>query len=113
MTDDTRPFVREMLREGIRELGGSSSNVQLRDWGLERYPGMQVNSINADIISVTVNHPSRIHYQGGESPRMADGDRYDVFCRPERQGLWQIVERGDGGGSWPRPPKGRKWMSYA
>lgn len=107
MTDEPRPFIREMLKEGIQELGGAASNTELRDWVLEKYPGTNANSINASIILLTVNHASRIHYPENQSPRVADDERYDVLYRPERgrlelydperHGLWQIVEREDGG----------------
>jgi hypothetical protein len=39
MSSQPRSFVWQMIREAVEALGGSTANVAVRDWILERYPG--------------------------------------------------------------------------
>jgi hypothetical protein len=94
-----------MVKEAIAALGGASTNVKVRDWILEKYPGTNPNTIQCQIIVSTVNHPSRIHYSENKNPRVADG-QYDFLFRtgrgclelydPARHGVWRIVKQDDG-----------------
>jgi hypothetical protein len=94
-----------MIREAVNSLGGATTNVAVRDWVLERYPGTNAATIQAQITVCTVNHASRIHYPENKKPRQADS-QYDFLFRPERgrlelydparHGAWEIVEGEDG-----------------
>jgi RecB family endonuclease NucS len=94
-----------MIREAIDALGGSATNVAVRDWILGHYPGTNVSTIQAQTIVCTVNHASRTHYPENQKPRTAD-TQYDFLFRPERgklelynaakHGVWEIVEGEDG-----------------
>lgn len=100
-----RPYVWQMVREAVDALGGETTNVAVRDWILEHYPGTNTNTIQCQIIVCTVNHPSRIHYPENQKPRCANS-QYDFLFRPERGKLilfnpsqhrqWEIVESEDG-----------------
>ena len=106
MAESKKIPVWKMVREAVDALGGKTSNVEVRDWILEHYPGTNTNTIQCQIIVCTVNHSSRIHYPENTKPRMATG-QYDFLYRAEKgklelfdaavHGAWQIVENEDGG----------------
>jgi len=105
MTSQPRPFVWQMIREATVALGGSTTNVAIRDWILGHYPGTNTSTIQAQIIVCTVNHASRVHYPENQKPRRADS-QYDFLFRPERgrlelydparHGDWEIAKGEDG-----------------
>ena len=105
MENSRRPAVWQMVREAINAMGGTTTNVAVRDWILARYPGTNTNTIQCQIIVCTVNHPSRIHYPENQKPRQIP-NHYDFLFRPERgklvlydatqHGQWHIVEGEDG-----------------
>jgi hypothetical protein len=106
MSDEGKPYVREMVKEAIEALDGQTTNVELRDWILDRYPETNKNTIQCQIIVCTVNHSSRIHYPENNKPRLATDERYDFLYKPDRgvielydptrHGQWEIYERDDG-----------------
>ncbi len=127
MSAEKRPFVWEMVKEAAEKLGGSTTNVAVRDWILQKYPDTNLNTIQCQIIVCTVNHASRIHYQENKKPRIANG-QYDFIFRPERgriepydpecHGNWHIYEREDGGMAVglvdePEPPSGNGFAAEA
>jgi RecB family endonuclease NucS len=95
-----------MLEEAIDALGGRTTNVAVRDWILNRYPGTNTGTIQAQITYCTVNHESRVHGPENRKPRSERDARYDLLYRPSRgalerydpslHGVWSIVERDDG-----------------
>jgi RecB family endonuclease NucS len=105
MNRQARPAVWQMVREAVEALGGKTTNVAIRDWILDHYPGTNRSTIQCQIIVCTVNHDSRIHYPENSKPRVAD-TQYDFLFRPERgkvelydqarHGVWKIVEQDDG-----------------
>jgi len=94
--------VRQMIYEAITALGGQTTNVAVRDWIIDRYPGTNQSTIQAQIIVCTVNHNSRVHYPENNRPRQAADERYDFLYRPasgrlewydpQRHGVWYIVQ---------------------
>lgn len=94
-----------MVREAVDALGPSTSNTQVRDWILERYPETNINTIQCQIIICSVNHNSRVHFPENNKPRRCD-TRYDFLYRPERgrielynpsrHGQWEIAKLDDG-----------------
>jgi hypothetical protein len=102
---EPRPFVWQMIRRAVGELGGETTNVAVRDWILQNYPGTNISTIQAQIVVLTVNHPSRVHYPENRKPRAATS-QYDFLFRigrgrlalydPEKHGQWAI-EEDDGG----------------
>lgn len=94
-----------MVRQAIRELGGSATNVQVRDWILRHHPDTNTNTISCQIIVCTVNHDSRIHYPENKKFRIAN-TQYDFLFRsgrgqlelfdPQKHGQWEIYIEDDG-----------------
>ena len=105
VNEKAHPYVWQMIREAVEALGGKTTNVAVRDWILDKYPGTNTSTIQAQIIVCTVNHPSRLHYPANQKPRAAK--RSDDFLfrpergklelyDPERHGYWEIAENEDG-----------------
>jgi hypothetical protein len=90
-----------MIREAMEAMGGKASNVAVRDWVLEHYPGTNPNTVQSQIIICTVNHDSRVHYPENQRPRQAEGE-YDFLYRsgpgqlelydPRIHGRWEIAQ---------------------
>jgi len=105
MSDDRRPAVWQMVREAVNALGTETTNVAVRDWILQKYPGTNKGTISCAIITCTVNHDSRVHYPDNHKTRRCDG-HYDFLYRSARgrlerydaakHGQWEIAEREDG-----------------
>ena len=102
----SQPTVREMCRRAVEALGGATTNVAVKDWILEKYPGTKPNTIQCQIIAATVNHDSRIHYGVASKPRLTENPDGDIFYQPatgqieffdpSRHGMWEIYKTVDG-----------------
>jgi len=100
-----KPFVWQMIKEAVEVHGNKTTNIAVRDWILEHYPGTNVNTILNQIIVCTVNHESRVHYKENNRPRRCD-DIFDFLYRseagklemydPRLHGLWEIAENEKG-----------------
>lgn len=100
-----KPPVWKMVKEAVEALGGTTTNIAVRDWILKRYPGTNATTIGCQIAVCTVNHSSRIHYPENQKPRKADA-QYDILFRPAtgalewydpaEHGQWEIAELEDG-----------------
>jgi hypothetical protein len=96
---NNKPYVWQMIKEGVESLGGKASYSEIRDYIREKYGEVNESTINCQIIVCTVNHPSRIHYPENKKPRVANS-RYDFLFSagrgrvelydPERHGVWEI-----------------------
>jgi hypothetical protein len=71
MPDERYPPVRQMVREAVEELGSPTTNVAVRDWIREHYPGTNRGTVDAQRLICTVNQPSRVHYTENRRPRVA------------------------------------------
>ncbi len=91
-----------MVAEAVENMQGQFSNAQIRQYIKNKWPGTNRASIDADIITMTVNHESRIHYTVNYKPRLTNsGSVYDLLYRTRRgylekynesvHGLWEIV----------------------
>lgn len=106
--------VRQMIYEAVTALGGQTTNVAVRDWIIERFPGTNQNTIQAQIIVCTVNHNSRVHYPENNRPRQAADERYDFLYRPafgrlewynpQLHGVWYIIQDAQGGAAISQQP---------
>lgn len=96
-----------MVMEAVKALGGTTTNVDVRDWIMKKYPGTFANTIACQIIAMTVNHASRIHYAEGSRPRVASTENpQDKLFRigtgklaiwnPAKHGAWSIIRGEDG-----------------
>ena len=99
------PPVWQMIREAVDALGGDTTNVAVRDWVEQHYPGTNRSTINCQTIVCSVNDDSRVHFSCNQKPRLATA-KYDFLYRPERgrlvrydptvHGQWEIVETDEG-----------------
>jgi hypothetical protein len=92
-----------MIREAMNDLysGDRVGYRQIKDWITNKYGDVNENTMNAQIIVCTVNHPSRVHYPENKKPRIANG-KYDflytvgngqvVKYDPATHGIWQLKE---------------------
>ena len=105
MSETKRPPVWQMVREAVEAMGGKTTNVAVRDWVLRHYPGTNKNTIQCQIISCAVNHPSRVHYPQNGKPRAVDSPHDCLFRTgkgqielydPAKHGHWRIYQREDG-----------------
>ncbi len=96
---DKVPYIWQMIKEAVESLGGQASYTQIKDYIKEKYGNVNENSLNAQIIVCTVNHPSRVHYPENSKPRVANS-KYDFLFTtgrgkvelydPEKHGIWEI-----------------------
>lgn len=95
----SKPFVWQMIKEAVENLNGRATYSEIKDYIRKKWHDVNENTINAQIIVLTVNHPSRIHYPENKKPRTAD-TKYDllyttgrgqvVSYAPEEHGVWEI-----------------------
>lgn len=95
-----------MVKEAVQQLGGECSYPAIKAKIRSIFgEGVNESSVTCSIISGSVNHPSRIHYNENKKPRVSDTE-YDflfntgrgkvVWHEPEKHGVWEIVEAADG-----------------
>lgn len=114
---DGWPTVRQMVKEAMTALSGSTANAALFRWIESRYPGTNENTIRCQATAYTVNHASRVYYLSDKRPRLANDPDVDYLFRPERgrierydsdkHGLWEIYES-ESGRRGVRPAGGGK-----
>lgn len=102
----SRPFVWQMIREAIDGLNGRAAYSEIKDYIRKKWSDVNENTVNAQIIVSTVNHPSRIHYPENRKPRTSNS-QYDflyttgrgqvVRYDPEEHGVWEIYQNELGG----------------
>lgn len=96
-----RPYVWEMLKEAVENLGGRARYSEIRNYIQNKYGDVKKSTIDAHIQSCTVNNPSRKHYQRNKKPRIAN--KYiDFLFKVDRglvelydsnkHGIWEIKE---------------------
>jgi len=107
----------QMVKRAIRAHGGKATNLQVRDWILQRWPDVPKGTIGCQRIICTVNQPSRTGFPENSRPRSATS-RYDFmympargyleWYRPKQHGRWEIARVG--GKLVPRlvPPGARR-----
>lgn len=96
---NNRPYVWQMIKEAVENLGGKASYSEIKDYIWKEYGDVNESTVNCQIIVCTVNHPSRIHYSENKKPRLANS-RYDFLFTvgrgkvelydPEKHGMWEI-----------------------
>jgi hypothetical protein len=102
-----QPPVWEMIKFAVGELSGECTYSAIKAKVRSVYGDhVKDSSMTCSIISGSVNHPSRIHYNENKKPRVAN-TKYDylfnvgrgkvVWYEPEKHGIWEIVQMADGG----------------
>ncbi|MCD6450253.1 MAG: hypothetical protein J7L34_07090, partial [Thermotogaceae bacterium] len=88
-----------MIKETVENSGGRATYSEIKEYIKNKYGDVNENTINAQIIVCTVNHPSRIHYPKNKKARIAN-TKYDFLYNigkgivelydPEKHGVWEI-----------------------
>src|SRR5690606_15659074 len=93
----------QMIKEAIEVLDKRVSYSDIREYIESKWGEKNQATVTAQIIVLTVNHNSRIHYPENFKPRVTDSNhRYDIlfstgrgevekYC-PEKHGAWEIFE---------------------
>lgn len=94
-----RPYVWQMIKEAVENLGGKATYSQIKDYIRSKYGEVKEGTINCQIVVCTVNHPSRIYYPENGRPRAATS-KYDFLFStgrgvvelydPGKHGTWEI-----------------------
>ncbi len=98
-----RPFVWEMIKDAIENLNGRVSYSDIKNYINSKWSGVNQATITAQIIVLTVNHDSRIHYPENQKPRLTDSNsQYDLLYYTDRgevkkynqqeHGIWEIYK---------------------
>lgn len=96
-----KPFVWQMINEAINNLNGKASYSEIKKYINDKWQNVNESTINAQIIVLSVNQPSRIHYPENKKPRITNS-QYDILYstgrgqvvkyNPEEHGLWEIFK---------------------
>jgi len=94
-----QPAVWQMVKEAIAHLGGTATYGAIRDFIKDKYGAANESTMTCQIISCSVNHPTRVHYTPNQKPRLCDS-QYDFLFHmgrgkvelydPDVHGRWQI-----------------------
>ncbi|MBO8140225.1 MAG: hypothetical protein H0Z22_07125 [Thermosipho sp. (in: Bacteria)] len=76
--NDDRPYVWQMIKEAIENLGGKATYSEIKEYIKNKYGEVNENTLNTQIVVCTVNHPSRVHYPENKKPRIAN-TKYDFL----------------------------------
>ena len=97
----TRPPVWQMIKEAIENLDGKATYPQIKEYISKKWDNVNQGTITAQIIVLTVNQPSRIHYPENKIPRQTN-TQYDLLFTtgrgrvvkydPDEHGLWEIYK---------------------
>jgi 5-methylcytosine-specific restriction enzyme A len=98
-----RPYVWRMIKEAINSIDGQISYPKIKEYIANRWTGVNFDTVNAQIIVLTVNHPSRIHYPENQKLRLSSTNSpYDLLYRTgrgevvkydlEEHGVWEIFK---------------------
>lgn len=97
-----RPYVWRMVLEAVRELPNPCSYGDIREFIRNRWEDVNEGTLTAQIIMMTVNHISRIHYPENHKERRTDvGSVYDQLYKLENgsvelydstvHGVWGVI----------------------
>ncbi|MBD81169.1 MAG: hypothetical protein CL840_19785 [Crocinitomicaceae bacterium] len=101
-----RPYVWRMIKDAINFLDGRATNQQIKDYISSHWDNVNNETISAQIIVLSVNHESRIHYPENEKPRKTNvNSPYDLLYKSERgsvvryqpdlHGVWEIYAKNE------------------
>lgn len=98
-----RPFVWQMINEAVNNLNKRVSYSDIKEYINSRWEGVNQKTITAQIIVLSVNHESRIHYPENHKPRLTNSKSpYDFLFNTKRgevekydihkHGIWEIYK---------------------
>jgi RecB family endonuclease NucS len=101
--EKSKPFVWQMIKEAVAQLGGRGTYSEIKNYINGKWDNVNESTINAQILVLTVNQPSRIHYPENKKPRLTNSSsNYDVLFsvgrglvvtyNVEEHGVWEIYK---------------------
>ncbi|HVT63151.1 MAG TPA: hypothetical protein VHD33_06685, partial [Legionellaceae bacterium] len=92
-----------MIKDVVDHLEGELTYAEIKEYINEKWNDVNQNTITAQIIAVTVNHNSRIHYNENKNTRLSNSDScYDILFylsrgrvtkyNPLIHGIWEIYK---------------------
>jgi 5-methylcytosine-specific restriction protein A len=101
-----RPYVWQMIKEAVDNLNGRVSYSDIKEYINGKWSDVNQATITAQIIVLSVNHDSRIHYPENQKPRLSNANSpYDLLFNTsrgqvekynaERHGIWEIYNVND------------------
>lgn len=101
-----KPAVWQMIKEAVSALGGKASYPEIKAYIHNKWGDVNDGTINAQLLVLSVNQPSRTQFSTNKKPRIADGP-YDLLFSvgsgkivtydPREHGIWEIYQTGFGG----------------
>ncbi len=92
-----RPYVWQMIKEAVNNLKGRISYSEIKEYINGKWTGVNQDTITAQIIVLSVNHNSRIHYPENHKPRLTNSNSpYDLLFNTDRGEIekYNIIEHG-------------------
>ena len=96
-----RPPVWQMIKEALENLKGKASYTEIKSYINGKWESVNDSTINAQLIVLSVNQPSRIHYPENKKPRLSNSN-YDILFstgrgqvvkyEPSEHGIWEIYQ---------------------
>lgn len=103
---ENRPTNWQLVKHAMEHFNREVTYGEIKAHIWKQYPDANTSSITCEIISCSVNHPSRIHYPPNKKARTANG-HYDFLFNtrrghvmpynPDVHGQWEIAEDSDSG----------------
>lgn len=101
-----RPSVWQMIQEAVEHLSEQISYSDIKNFINNKWQNVNQETITRQIIVLTVNHNSRIHYPENHKPRLTSSKSpYDLLYNTERgkvekydpdeHGIWEIYKNKD------------------
>ena len=98
-----RPYVWLMIKEAVENLNGLVSYSDIKEYINGKWKDVNQDTITAQIIVLSVNHDSRIHYPENHKPRLTNSNSpYDLLFNIDRgkvekydikkHGIWEIYK---------------------
>jgi 5-methylcytosine-specific restriction protein A len=98
-----RPYVWQMIKAAVENLNGPVSYSDIKEYINGKWTDVNQDTITAQIIVLSVNHDSRIHYPENHKPRLTNSNSpYDVLFNIDRgkvekydinkHGIWEIYK---------------------
>jgi hypothetical protein len=80
-----RPYVWQMIKEAVENLNGQVSYSDIKEYIKGKWTDVNQDTITAQIIVLSVNHDSRIHYPENHKPRLTNSNSpYDLLFNIDR-----------------------------
>ena len=102
-----RPPIWQMIKEAVEKLDGRATYAEIRRYIASKWQDVNEKSISQQIIVLTVNQPSRIHYPENKKPRFTNS-KYDLLYSTgsgkvvkynrEEHGDYEIFQKNEFGG---------------